>query len=194
MKLRVIVWVLAVVGIGVPARAQAPVPAPRLFSDEAIGRAIARMPIEISQVDPRADWSRVMGLSAAQPIIVRTRGGAPRRGRFVSADASTLTVVDLEAPGTPTLRLARTDVDEILQRTGRRGSVLGAAIGAGGGVLLGIVSAINLAFMDCGGSCGDERFLIGLSLVGIPVAGGFAGYYLPGDSRRLTTIYLRPPG
>lgn len=194
MKSRVFVWVLVVVGIGVPAWAQAPVPAPRLFSDEAIGRAIAKMPIETPQVDPRADWSRVMGLSAADPIIVRTRGGAARRGRFVSADATTLTVVDLEAPGTPTLRLARTDVDEILQRTGRRGSVLGAAIGAGAGVFLGVGSAIALATRQCGNSCADERFLIGVSLVGIPVAGGLAGYYLPGDARRLTTIYLRPPG
>lgn len=194
MKFVLCLWVLALCAMGAPARAQEPGTPSRLFSDSAIARAVAAIPVEIQQIDPRADWSRVVRLSASTPIVLRTRAGTSKRCRFVSADAATLTVVDLEDPSAPTLRVARDDVEEIMQRTGRRGSRLGAAIGVGAGVFLGVGSAIALAYKDCGGNCADEKFLIGLSLIGMPVAGGFAGYYLPGDGRKLTTVYLRPSG
>jgi hypothetical protein len=59
----------------------------------------------------------------------------------------------------------------------RRGSVAGAVIGASGGFLLGLVSSVNLAFKQCGGSCTDEKALMALSLVGMPIGGGVLGYY-----------------
>ena len=48
-------------------------------------------------------------------------------------------------------------------------------IGAGGFVL-GYVSALHLAYKQCNGSCGDEKALMALSLVGFPIAGGWLGY------------------
>ena len=73
-------------------------------------------------------------------------------------------------------RIPRTDVVAITTPMKRRGSVIGAVAGAGGGLLLGYVSALHLAFKQCGRGCGDERALMALSLVGLPIAGGLLGY------------------
>jgi hypothetical protein len=62
-------------------------------------------------------------------------------------------------------------------RVSKRGAI-GAVIGAAAGVLLGVGLAVGYATRDCGSSCTDERAMIGVSLVGIPVAGGLAGYYI----------------
>jgi hypothetical protein len=62
-------------------------------------------------------------------------------------------------------------------RVSKRGAI-GAVIGAAAGVLLGVGLAIGYATRDCGSSCTDERVMIGVSLVGIPVAGGLAGYHI----------------
>ena len=39
------------------------------------------------------------------------------------------------------------------------------------------MSFFGLAFKQCGGSCNDEKFLMGASLVGFPVLGGSLGYW-----------------
>jgi hypothetical protein len=62
-------------------------------------------------------------------------------------------------------------------RRSRRG-VIGAVIGAAAGAVLGAGLAIGYATRDCGSSCSDERAMMWVSLVGIPVAGGLAGYYI----------------
>jgi hypothetical protein len=62
-------------------------------------------------------------------------------------------------------------------RQSKRG-VIGAVIGAAAGAVLGVGLAIGYATRDCGGSCSDERAMIGVSLIGIPVAAGVAGYYI----------------
>ena len=62
-------------------------------------------------------------------------------------------------------------------RPSKRG-VIGAVIGAAAGAVLGAGLAIGYATRDCGSSCSDERAMIGVSLIGIPVAGGLAGYHI----------------
>ena len=62
-------------------------------------------------------------------------------------------------------------------RHSKRG-VVGAVIGAAAGVVVGVGLAIGYATRDCGNSCSDERAMIGVSLIGIPVGAGFAGYYI----------------
>ena len=141
--------------------------------------------------DPRYDWSRLRQLTTID-IVLFAQGLAGGRCRIVAVEDAALTVVDLESPNRTTLRIPRTDVSEIRQWTGRRGSPLGAVIGAAGGFALGLASAVALAYKQCGGSCADERILIGVSLVGMPIAGGLLGYRLPGGNRTLTTIYLKP--
>jgi hypothetical protein len=44
--------------------------------------------------------------------------------------------------------------------------------------VLGVGLAIEYATRDCGSSCSDERAMIGVSLIGIPIAGGLAGYHI----------------
>jgi hypothetical protein len=179
------------VATGVHAGAQEPAHSSALFTPSAIARAVASMPPVDAQVDPRRDWSQVMTLRASTEIVVRTNT-ASTRGRVISADDRLLVIEDSESPGRPMRRIARVDVDEVMKWTGRRGSLIGAAVGAGGGFLLGVIASLNLALKDCGGSCSDERFFIGASLVGLPIGGGLAGYYLAGSRRSLTTVYLRP--
>jgi hypothetical protein len=62
-------------------------------------------------------------------------------------------------------------------RVSKRG-VIGAVIGAAAGAVLGVGLAVNYGTRDCGGSCDDERVMIGVSLIGIPIAGGLAGYHI----------------
>ena len=57
-------------------------------------------------------------------------------------------------------------------------AVVGAVIGAAAGAVLGVGLAIGYATRDCGSSCSDERAMIWVSAIGIPVAGGLAGYYI----------------
>jgi hypothetical protein len=142
-------------------------------------------------LDPRADWSHVERLAASTEIVLLAGGQMSRKCRLVSATDTTLTVVDLDDANHPTFQIARDDVIEIKEWTGGRGSLIGAAIGTAGGVLLGFGSAIALSYKVCGRSCSDEKFLRGLALVGLPIAGGLGGYYLPKQPRRLTTIYIK---
>ena len=62
-------------------------------------------------------------------------------------------------------------------RQSKRG-VIGAVVGAAAGAVLGVGLAIGYATRDCGSSCSDERAMIGVSLIGIPVVGGLAGYHI----------------
>lgn len=88
-------------------------------------------------------------------------------------------------------RIRRSDVREIRGPERTRGSVVGAIGGAAGGFLLGGFFAVNLAFKDCGGSCSDEKALIGLSLVGLPIIGGVLGYRAFG--RKTADVIYRAP-
>jgi hypothetical protein len=69
-----------------------------------------------------------------------------------------------------------------------RGSLPGALLGAGGGFALGWLNTLRLIYSQCGGSCSDETAEMGLSLVGLPVLGGYLGArYMPHEA--WTTIY-----
>ena len=175
-----------------PAASQETGAAHRLFTPDAITRSLSDLPVHQAQVDPRADWSRVQRLAASTEILLSARGLSARKCRFVAASETTLTAVDLEDAGRPTLQMARDDVIEIRRRTGRHVPLLGAVIGTAGGLMLGVGSAVTLSFKQCGGSCSDEKALRGLAIVGLPLAGGLAGYYLPKSGRMLTTIYVKP--
>jgi uncharacterized protein YqgC (DUF456 family) len=87
--------------------------------------------------------------------------------------------------------IPRDDVVEI-RGTVRRGSVVGAVLGASAGGVIGFFSAMSLAFKQCGGSCNDEQTLMMLSLVGLPVGGGLLGYYGGGRTSAPVTIYRAP--
>lgn len=74
--------------------------------------------------------------------------------------------------------IPRGDVREIrIERT--RGSKVGAAAGATAGIVVGLLTAPYWMMKQCGGSCGDEQLMLGVSLVGLPLAGALVGY-MPG--------------
>lgn len=192
MKPGLIALVVLWIASGTAGMAQEASPARPVFTRDAISRALSGITATLAAPqDPRSDWSRLSRLTETEVVLYAT-GLAPRKVRIVAVEDAALTVVDLESPNRTTLRIARADVTEIRQWTGRRGSMVGAVIGAAGGFAIGFLSALNLAFKQCGGSCTDERILIYASLIGMPIAGGIAGYRLPGGNRRLTTIYVRP--
>jgi len=171
-----------------------PVPAvaqERIFSSDAIRAALREMPAPVQFLDPRTDWDNVRRIPKSSPLVVYTRNSA-RKSQFVSADATGLTVIDVEASARPTLRIDRADVTEVSRVVGRKGSVAGAIAGAAAGFGLGLYAATRLAYKQCGGGCGDERLLMGLSLVGFPIGGAALGYALPGGNRGLEKIYIAP--
>jgi len=177
---------------GAAAMAQAPGLARPAFTRQSITAALSHTTATTAAPqDSRDDWSRLRQLTKID-IVLFAQGLAGRNCRIVAVEDAALTVVDLDSQNGTTLRIPRTDVSEVRQWTGRRGSPLGAVIGAAGGFALGLVSAVALAEKQCGGSCADERILIGAALVGMPVAGGLLGYRLPGGNRMLTTIYVKP--
>ena len=48
-----------------------------------------------------------------------------------------------------------------------------------------------LGFKQCGSSCDDEKFLILLSVIGLPIAGGVLGYY--GGHHTVEAVIYRAP-
>ena len=93
-------------------------------------------------------------LAHAEPVVEFNRGNR---------------ILEAEAP--------RAEARAASARQSKRG-VIGAVIGAAAGAVLGVGLAIGYATRDCGGSCSDERAMIWVSAIGIPIAGGFAGYHI----------------
>jgi len=93
-------------------------------------------------------------------------------------------------------RAPREDVREIRvpgQRKGNtRMAAVGAAVGAGIGLLVGAYVGLSMADKYCGSSCSDEKALVGLSVIGPPIALGVLGYYR-GSRTVGGMIYRAPP-
>lgn len=166
-------------------------PASRMFSDQALQRALTTAGSPAGQLDPRLNWSRITALARNTRIVVVLDGQLlPLAGRLTAVDDTGLSI-RLSSTG-QVERVARPQVLEVRAATRLRGSRVGAVIGGAAGGVLGFITALNLAFRDCGGDCGDKKLLIGLSLVGMPVGGALAGYFGFGRRGGLETIYLRP--
>ena len=163
----------------------------RIFTPEKLRAAVRDASARAQAGDPRLNWNNVRRIPKSSRIVLYTGTGG-RKCQFVSADDTGLTVIDLETPTRPTLRIERSAVTGVSRYFGRSGSVGGAIAGAAGGFFLGLYTATLLAYKDCHGNCGDEQALIGISLVGFPVLGGVLGYSLGGGNRGLEKIYIAP--
>lgn len=164
-----------------------PLQAPQPFSRDSIRLAVAPTLLE-PQAGPQSDWVRVTQLASNDEVTVVT-GPATVSGRLVSADQSGLTL-RLDSGGTT--RFERASIQEVRRTTRRRGSKLGAVVGAGIGGFTGYLIALNLAVKDCSGDCTDEKAGMGAALVGLPVGGGLAGYYLFHKKPSVEVVYTRP--
>jgi hypothetical protein len=69
----------------------------------------------------------------------------------------------------------RQDVLQI-SRHEKRGSGWGALAGGIAGFVVGARLGVSLGFKQCGNSCDDEKLLMGLSLIGLPIGAGALGY------------------
>ena len=136
---------------------------------------------------PSSDWSRVWLLATGTNLIVTVKGEQPRRWTFKTADATRLIVRD--STGIEEM-IARSDVAEIEAFAIHR-SMTTAIVAAAGGVFLGGYLASRLVFVRCQPSCGGVAAGFWLSLIGIPVAAGFGGYYAFGESTA-RVIYRAP--
>ena len=67
---------------------------------------------------------------------------------------------------------------------------VGAAVGATAGIVVGMLTAPYWMMKQCGRSCGDEGFMLGVSLVGLPVAGALVGYMPRGEE---VVVYRSSP-
>ena len=132
---------------------------------------------------PQSNWSSVRELAPGTQIVLAVRGGWRATVTVRQVDDAAIAVQTKDSNHT---RVAREDVIEIAlppHRSIGRALGLGAA-GAGVGFLL----AFRISYKNCGESCSDERALMTLSLVGLPVGLGLAGYYSSNNSR---VIYRR---
>jgi len=183
---------LAILTTSVQAQKQSAGPLMRAVHEEASRLAAARDNVgaHVQTKDRSTSWSRVIGLAPETKIVVEVRGAAAVTRTFVLADESELIV---KAPESPDVlqRFPRQDIVTIKTPPRRHGSKIGAAIGAAGGFVLGYAAAVNLAYKQCNGSCSDEKALMAVSLVGLPIAGGWLGYQA--NPRTTEDVIYRAP-
>jgi hypothetical protein len=103
----------------------------------ALAFALATAPAASAQTRRAADdWSAVQSLSAGQKIIVRTKDGDRLTGRF---DSASDLVVNFTDDGRK-VSLTRESIKLVQLNRGKsrlNGALLGAAIGGGGGLIIG---------------------------------------------------------
>jgi len=168
-----VVLVLSLVTSVVPVAAQdrfvsAPGPIASSITSEA-----AR--IAASQTKAEADdlaWASLQKIDRDTEVDVLDRAGTVTRGRLAEVDGASVRLLD----GVLSTRIARRDVVEISTPRGG-GSSPGAAGGVALGILAGLAITAAIASSPCGGSCGGEKILMGVTMVGLPVGLGFAGYH-----------------
>ena len=149
----------------------------------AAARIARTVPVEAATRQSRtSDWKRVTDLQGSR-VRVTLRSGLVKEGRLGAADNDRIVVMPDAGSQLP---IARQDIAEV--RRPMRGSTIGAVIGTAAGAVAGVASAFHFAFKQCGESCQEESTLLWGSLIGLPIAGGYAGAYL-GARGRWVVVY-----
>lgn len=148
-----------------PVRAEGPLA-------RAIPAEAARLAAEpVRLLDNRASW-RVVRLLEPGTAIVITTADSIVTGRFSSIDDRAIAV----SHGADVERVGLDDVFLVEQKV-RRGSSVAAVLGTLGGIWLGSVIAVDLAFNDrCQPSCGGVEVAMLLSALGLPIAAGYGAW------------------
>jgi len=123
-------------------------------------------------------WDKVANLVPGTPIVVEMQSGDSIRGTFVSTTDESL-AIDSETKNRMTV--PKSAVSRVLEeRKGKRQTLLGAVIGAGGGVATGL--AISASF--------DETFFARADLMALTcgaigaLTGALIGNSIGGDDRQ----------
>ena len=129
----------------------------------------------------------VLVLGVGQSLSAQTRPSAffateSAEGPIARATALELAKLEHSEPAAEFNRGLKIDAPHggataAVARRSKRGAI-GAVIGAAAGAVLGVGLAVGYATRQCGSSCSDERAMVWVSLIGIPVAGGLAGYHI----------------
>jgi hypothetical protein len=143
-----------------------------------LARSIAAEAARLAAIQPKADaddvaWAKEEKLDRGTEVAVLDREGNRVHGHLAEADDDSLQLRD----GALTNRLRRADVLEIAAL----GPGSGSTSAATGFAITGAVAALfidtGLMFSRCNGSCdGNVAMMVGVT-AGLPLAGGFGGYY-----------------
>lgn len=133
-------------------------------------------------------WDVLRQLPGAQTLQVEKRNGKKSSGQIISCSDTELVI---ERKGKPET-FSRNDVKKVwvIAPASRQKKAIFGGIGAGVGIVVGVPLGVSLGFKRCGGNCADEGAAALALLIGLPVAGAFAGRALATGKR--TLIYSAP--
>ena len=116
-------------------------------------------------------------LVAALLLTSTTITPVPVRESIIDASARSARELAISAPLAPATPVRAA----VATATGpSKGAVLGGILGGAIGAVAGVATSVNLAMKQCGSTCADEKVLIGVSLIGMPLAGAYLGAKLFG--------------
>lgn len=115
-------------------------------------------------------WGAVRVLAAGTRLRVTLRNRTFKEGRLSSVENDRIVLL---SPANVPMDIHRADVAEVHQRA--RISWIGGGVGVAAGALAGLYSAWSLGWIRCPSGCPGKRLLIPASLIGLPIAGGYAG-------------------
>lgn len=158
-----------------------------------IARSIAHEAAVLAKVQQNAEpidagWDRVRKLARDAEIFVTVRGAQPVARFFVAANESELTVREF---GRNVTTIARSDITEIRSRhVPRHPAALGALIGAGSGLGIGLASfGTNLCGSD---GCYGGALLALFAGIGAAAGAGIGAVVGATRKSRMDLIYRAP--
>lgn len=138
---------------------------------------------------PNQSWDSLRQTLAAGKIQVEKKDGKKVSGQLKIIYDTEL-VLERKGKDVTIERQQVTTVWTVVPPSRAKQTAFGA-LGLAGGLLGGVLIAVGLGFKDCGGSCADEGTGVVAALIGLPVAGLFAGRALAGTGKQ-TLVYSAP--
>ena len=154
-----------------------------------LAMAFSTLPAMAQNTAPvNQSWDALRQLPGAQTLQVEKQNGKKSTGQIISCSDTELVI---ERKGKPET-FSRNDVKKVwaIAPASRQKKAIFGGIGAGVGIVVGVPLGVSLGFKRCGGNCADEGAAALALLIGLPVAGAFAGRALAKGKR--TLIYSTP--
>jgi len=138
---------------------------------------------------PNQSWDVLKQTLTTGKVMIERKNGKKVGGDFQTISDTELVIERKGRPETIQRSEVKT-VWTVVPPSRARQTTFGA-LGLAGGLMGGVIIAVGLGFKDCGGSCADEGTGIVAALIGLPVAGLFAGRLMAGNGKR-TLVYSAP--